>query len=84
MVPEFLTDFFFHFGPFLPFYPPMDPENQSFGKMKKNPGDIILLNMCTKNGVWFLRYGAQHTEFFCHFGLFFTLSPHYGPKKSKF
>ena len=22
---------------------------------------------------WFLRYGVQWTEFFCHFGLFFTL-----------
>ena len=26
--------------------------------------------------VWFLRYGVQRTEFFCHFGPFFTLLPH--------
>ena len=29
--------------------PPMDPENQNFEKMKKTPGDINILNMCTKN-----------------------------------
>ena len=25
--------------------------------------------------VWFLRYGVQQTEFFCHFGLFLSLLP---------
>ena len=25
------------------------PENQDFGKLKKNPGDIIILHMCTIN-----------------------------------
>ena len=37
---------FCHFGPFLSFYPPNDPENQNFLKLKKMPGDII---MCTIN-----------------------------------
>ena len=40
---------FCHLGPFLPFYPPNDPENQNFEKMKKMPADIILLHMCTIN-----------------------------------
>ena len=31
-------------------------------KKKKMPGDIIILHMCTKNGVQFLRYGAQQIE----------------------
>ena len=39
----------FHFGLFLPFYPPNSPKNQNFKKMKKNPEDIIILHMCTKN-----------------------------------
>ena len=33
-------------GYFLPFY---SPKNQNFEKMKKMPGDIIILHMCTKN-----------------------------------
>ena len=28
---------------FLPFYPPMDKKHQNFEKMKKTPGDIIIL-----------------------------------------
>ena len=32
---------------FLPFYPPNNPKNQNFEKMKKPPGDIITLHMCT-------------------------------------
>ena len=36
-------------GHFLPFYPPNSPKNQNFEKMKKMPGDIIILHMCTKN-----------------------------------
>ena len=31
----------------MPFYPPMDPENENFEKMKKYPEDIISLHMCT-------------------------------------
>ena len=36
-------------GYFLPFYPPNNPKNQNFEKMKKTPGDIIILHKCTKN-----------------------------------
>ena len=46
MVPEIwsATDrTFCHSGPFLPFYPPIDPENQHFEKIKKTPEDIIIL-----------------------------------------
>ena len=31
------------------FYPPDNPENQNFEKMKKASGDVITLHMCTKN-----------------------------------
>ena len=34
---------------FLPFYPPNNPKNQNFEKLKKTPGDIIFLHMCTIN-----------------------------------
>ena len=45
-------------------------------KNKKNkPGDIIILDICTKNynQVQSLRYGVTH--FFCHLGPFFALYP---------
>ena len=31
------------------FYPPNSPKNENFKKMKKTPGDIIILYKCTKN-----------------------------------
>ena len=34
---------------FLPFYPPKDPENQNFEKMKKTHGDTTVLDKCTIN-----------------------------------
>ena len=42
---------------FLPFWtafcpftlPPNNPKNQNFEKLKKTPGDIIILHKCTKN-----------------------------------
>ena len=52
MVPEIssTTDrFFFHFGKFFAHLPPKNPKNQNFEKMKKMPGDIIILHKCTKN-----------------------------------
>ena len=45
-----LTDIIiFHFGLFLTLYPPNSPKNQNFTKMKKKPGHIIILHICTKN-----------------------------------
>ena len=51
MVPEIwsITDrFFCHFGQFFAHFPPKNPKNQNFEKMKKTPGDIIILQKCTK------------------------------------
>ena len=38
---------------FLPFTPPPpnNPENQNYEKMKNACGDVIILDMCTKNHV---------------------------------
>ena len=53
MVPEIwcVTDVIviFHFGPFFALLPPNSPKYQNFDKVKKTPGDIIILRMCAKN-----------------------------------
>ena len=43
------TEFFVLFDRFLSFYSLNNLKNQNFEKMKKAPGDIIILYMCTKN-----------------------------------
>ena len=57
-------------GCFLPFYPTNNPENQNFEKKKK-----ILEILSFTHALWFLRYGAQQTEFLSHFGPFYVLLP---------
>ena len=42
-------NFFVILDYFLPFYPTNNPKNRNFEKMKKPPGDIIILHKCTKN-----------------------------------
>ena len=52
MVPEISTAtdrFLCHLWPFFAFIPPKNPKNKSFTKLKKAPGDIIILDKCTKN-----------------------------------
>ena len=48
-----VTDILFcHFRPFFGHLrppPPNNPENKTFEKMEKNPGDIIILHMSTIN-----------------------------------
>ena len=34
---------------FLPFYPSNSPKHENFKKMKKTPGDVIILHKCNKN-----------------------------------
>ena len=70
MLPEIrhVTDVIsiFHFGLCFDLLPP-NPKNQNLIKMKKGPGDIIILQMCTKNYdhmmyIQFLRYGVCQTD----------------------
>ena len=43
-------NFYFSFRAlFCPFTPHNSPKNENFKKMKKRPGDIIILHNCTKN-----------------------------------
>ena len=58
------TEFFVILDRFLHLYPPNNLKNQNFEKMEKLPGDIIILQMCTINSIWFLTYEAWQTEFF--------------------
>ena len=64
MVPEIwsATDrIFVIMDPILSFYPPMDPENQNFEKMKKTLEDIIILQMFTINDSHMI-YGFSDME----------------------
>ena len=45
------TEFFVVLDSFLLFYPSNNMKNQNFEKMKKTYGDIIILHMCTINGI---------------------------------
>ena len=60
------TEFFVILDHFLPFYPPNNPKNQNFEKMKKTPGDIIILHMCIINenhmmyGSWDIKCDRQN------------------------
>ena len=71
---------------FFALLPPDKLKNQNFQIIKKEPGDIIILQMCTINDnheMCFLRYGVWQI-FFCHFAPFFDILPPEKPKKSKF
>ena len=64
-------------------------KNQTFQKMKKCAGYIIILRMCTKNH-YHMRYSSWDTKWdrvFCHFGPFLafsTLSPTNNPQNQNF
>ena len=72
IVPEIwhVTDLIiFQFGQFFALLPPKSPKNKNFKKMKKTPGDIIILHKCTKNYDYRLYYSwdTAHDECNCYF-----------------
>ena len=79
-------NFFAILDHFLPFYPPSpnNPKNQNFEKLKKNPGDIIILQKCTKNHDHMLYCSLDMTHngfnYFSFWAIFypFTLFLRYG------
>ena len=75
------TEFLIILHHFLPFYPPNKPKNQNF-KIKKKPGDIIILHMCTTNdnhmmySFWDMNQDGQNfLSFQTVFSLFHTCVP---------
>ena len=63
------TEFFCHFGSFLPFDLPNNLKHQNFEKIKtkkKTPGDVITLHLCTTNddhmmyGYWDMKSTRQN------------------------
>ena len=73
------TEFFVIMDHFLPFYPPMDLENQNFGKMNNIPENIIILQMCNIHdshmmcGSWDMKCNRQN--FLSFWAIFCPFSP---------
>ena len=42
------SNFYFSFSAIFCLFPPNNPKNQNLKKMKKMPGDIIILHVCQK------------------------------------
>ena len=71
-------NFFSFWAIFLPFYPTNNPENQIFQQQKNSLRYYHFTHEWLKSkscDVWFLRYGAQQTEFFVILGYLFALLP---------
>ena len=71
-------NFFVILDHFLPFYPPNNLKNQNFEKLKKIPGDIMILHKCTKNHdhMLYCFLDMMPNGFNCYFtfwATFFTL-----------
>ena len=80
MLPEIwsVTDrIFCHFGTFFALFPPNNPKNKTFQKMKKIPGGIITLHKCAKNHDHML-YGSWdmvHNGCKCYFSFWAIFCP---------
>ena len=74
-------------GHFLSFHSPDDLENQNFEKLKKLPGDIIILHMCNinDNHMMYVSWDMEHNRqnFLSFWTVFCPFTP-YGQRKSKF
>ena len=66
---------------FLPFYPPVEPENQNFESKKKKKYTwryyhfIYVYQKWQSLDAWLLRYGVQRTEFYVVLGRFLPFHP---------
>ena len=78
------TELVCHHGPVFALLLSNSPKNQNFKKMKKTPGNIIILHKCTKShdhiAILFLRYGTRWMQLlFFIFGCFLPFYP--SPRK---
>ena len=64
-------------GYFLPFCPSNSPKNQSFKKIIKNPGDIIIVHMCIKNygQMMYCSWNMAHDRCNCYFSFWAIFCP---------
>ena len=69
---------FFILGQILPFYPPNNPKNQNFKKVKKAPGDTIILHKCTKNHdhMLFCSWDMVCDKCHCYFSFWAIFCPY--------
>ena len=75
-------------GNFFPFYLTSSPKRENFKTMKKAPGDIIILQKCTKNPdhMLYCPWDMPHDTCNCCFSFWaiFSCLPSKQPKKTKF
>ena len=71
------AEFFVILDCFLPYYPPNNPKNQNFEKMKTTPGDIIILHIYTKNydQMMFGSWDMVRERCNCYFSFWAIFSP---------
>ena len=85
-----LFSFWTIFCPFTPPLTPYNPENQNFEKIKKTPGDIIILHKCTinDNHIWYmvpeLWSKVHQMKFFVILGHFLLFYPPNSLKNKNF
>ena len=83
-----LTEIFVILDHFLPFQPPVNPENQKFKTEKKNTWRYChfthLHHKWQSYDVWFLRYGAWQIEFFVIQDRFLHFFPPMNPENQNF
>ena len=78
------TKFFVIMGHFLPFKLRSNQENENFEKIKKTPGDIIILHLCTTNddhimyGSWDIKRDKHN--FLSFWAIFLAFYPHNNQK----
>ena len=80
MVPAIWRQYYVHHGDsflsfwtvFCPFTPLTTQKNQNFEKLKKKPGDIIILHKCIKNHdhMLYCYLDIVRNEFNCYFSFF--------------
>ena len=61
----------------LPFYPPNSPKNENFKKMKKIPGDVIILHKYTTNfyHMVYCSWNRTHDRCNCYFSFWAFFCP---------
>ena len=77
------TEFFVILDCFLPFYPPNNPKNQNFEKMKKTLGNIIILHRCMYHK-WQMVIWCMVPEISSTTTEFFVILDHFLPKNQNF